>query len=73
LLDNLDLEDDKEVKKSSYKQIGGMESSIHFNNKGLMCSQLNAPPKKQVEEEEDDDLREMLGEVFKTSKPQKKK
>ena len=39
-----------------------------------MCSQLNhPPPKKQVDEDEDDDLREMLGEVFKGSKPQKKK
>jgi hypothetical protein len=53
----------------AYNNIGGMESSIHFQNKGLLSSNLQY--KKPVEEDEDDDIRDLLGEVFKGKKPAK--
>jgi len=43
--------------------MGGLESSIHFKNKGLMASTL--PAKKANDDDEDDDLKDLLSQVFK--------
>ena len=52
--------------KSSSKNMGPMESSIHFKNKGLMASTL-PQAKKSEDDDEDEDLKDMLSQVFKKS------
>ena len=57
---------DKEAKSSS-KNMGPMESSIHFKNKGLMASTLPQAKKNEDDDDEDEDLKDMLSQVFKKS------